>query len=198
MDMPCGVRVVLSGIGLLLMIDIATDVPGTYKVLTSATHALGTPLPEGSIYRINTGAPLPIGADAIIMVEDTELAQTDEDGEEAEVTTRAQVDKGENLRAPGSDIRKGTQVLGKGDVVRSGGGELGTLAFVGRPTVKVYRRPTVAILSTGNELVDVQVPKMEAQETAWGGIFDTNRPALNALLKGLGYNVLDLGIVRDE
>jgi gephyrin len=177
---------------------VATDAAGTYTVLTPSTHALDSPLPEGSIYRINTGAPLPVGADAIIMVEDTTLAATAADGEEATVRTRAQVPTGENVRAPGSDVRAGALVLGAGDIVRSGGGELGTLAFVGRTAVRVHKRPVVALLSTGNELVDVAAPRTQEKSGTWGGIFDTNRPALGALLKGLGYDVLDLGIVRDE
>lgn len=94
-------------------------------------------LEPGSIYRINTGAPLPPGTDACIMVEDTEVVSRDEaTGEETEVELLAQVDVGENVRKEGSDVRAGEKVLETGDVVSSVGGELGTLAFVGKRSVR--------------------------------------------------------------
>lgn len=63
--------------------------------------------------------------------------------------------------------------------------------------VEVYRKPVVALLSTGNEIVDLQSPKPHSGD-GWGGIHDTNRPSLQAALEGMGYNVVDLGIVPDE
>jgi gephyrin len=62
----------------------------------------------------------------------------------------------------------------------------------------VYKKPVVAILSTGNELVDLQSPHIHQYGDGWGGIFDTNRPSLQALLEGKGYKVVDLGITPDE
>ncbi|KAJ7248538.1 MoaB/Mog domain-containing protein [Mycena rebaudengoi] len=172
-----------------------------YKVLTSHTHAIGAPLPADCVYRINTGGPLPVGADAVIMVEDTRVSSTftDVNGvdvEEKEVECLAQVPAGENVRAPGSDVVKGDLVLQKGDIILSEGGEIGTLAFVGRKEVEVYRRPVVALLSTGDEIVDLQAPKAQSGD-AWGRIWDTNRPSLEAALRGMGYDVVDLGIVPD-
>lgn len=61
----------------------------------------------------------------------------------------------------------------------------------------MYRKPVVALLSTGNEIVDLQSPKPNSGD-GWGGIFDTNRPSLQAALEGMGYEVLDLGVVPDE
>jgi gephyrin len=121
---------------------VATDSPGVYKVVTAQTHALSTPLPKGSIYRINTGAPLPRGADTVIMVEDTRLVSTrkdtdGQDGEENEVETLAQIPVGENVRDLGSDVKAGELVLQKGEVITSLGGEIGTLAFVGRKEVGI-------------------------------------------------------------
>lgn len=111
-----------------------------YKVLTSKTHALADALPEGSIFRINTGGPLPAGTDTVIMVEDTELVSTvneadGQDAEEKEVKTLVQVPPGDNIRDPGSDVRQGDLVLQSGEVLTSLGGEVGTLAFVGRKEV---------------------------------------------------------------
>jgi len=121
---------------------IATDQPGVYQVVTSQTHSLSSVLPQGYIYRINTGGPLPLGTDAVIMVEDTKLittvkATSGEDVEEKEVETLAQMAVAENVRAPGSDVRKGDLVAQKGEIIRSAGGELGTLAFVGRKEVSL-------------------------------------------------------------
>ncbi|GBE79793.1 MoaB/Mog domain-containing protein [Sparassis latifolia] len=180
----------------------STDPPGIYRVASSQTHSTSDLLPPDSIYRINTGGPLPAGTDAVIMVEDTRLHSTyknehGEDVEEKEVETLAQVPKGENIRDPGSDVSKGDLVLEKGQILHSAGGEIGTLAFVGRTKVWVHMKPVVAILSTGNELLDLQSPT-PFEGDGWGGIWDTNRPSLQAALEGMGYEVIDLGIVPDD
>ncbi|KAF8841581.1 hypothetical protein BDN67DRAFT_967000 [Paxillus ammoniavirescens] len=180
----------------------SSDPPGVYDVLTPKTHPLTEIVPEGSIFRINTGGPLPAGTDTVIMVEDTELVSTIKDAngndvEEKQVKTLVQVPKEENIRLPGSDVRAGDLALQKDEVITSLGGEIGTLAFVGRKEVMVQRKPVVAILSTGNEIVDLQSPQPLPSE-GWGGIYDTNRPSLQATLEGMGYTVIDLGIVADD
>ncbi|KAF8076790.1 MoaB/Mog domain-containing protein [Lyophyllum atratum] len=181
----------------------STDPLGVYNVLTSQLHWLSDEIPPGSVYRINTGGPLPAGADTVIMVEDTRLVSTHQvpgsplDGEEKEIEILAQVPSGENVRAAGSDVRKGDLVLQKGDIIRSSGGEVGTLAFIGRKEIEVYKKPVVALLSTGNEIVDLHSPKSLSGD-GWGKIFDTNRPSLQAALEGMGYKVVDLGVVPDR
>ncbi|KAI0268164.1 molybdenum cofactor biosynthesis protein [Gloeopeniophorella convolvens] len=180
----------------------SSDNPGVYRVVTPATHKLSETLPESTIYRINTGALLPAGTDTVIMVEDTCLVSStkDEDGldvEEQEVETVASVPAGENVREPGSDVKAGALVLQKGDLLRSTGGEIGSLAFVGRREVDVVRKPIVAVLSTGNELQDIKEPAGESA-LGWAGVWDTNRPSLQAALEGLGYEVVDLGIASDS
>ena len=121
---------------------------GVYPVLTPVNYPypsagasiLDSALPAGHIYRINTGAPLPLGSDAVIMVEDTELVSETSGStgkEEKEVKLLAQVEKGENVRMPGSDVRKGDRVLDKGMRITEFGGEVGTLAFVGKREVGV-------------------------------------------------------------
>lgn len=180
------------------------------------------PLPPRSIYRINTGAPLPPGMDACIMVEDTEVVTRDDaTGEEVEVRLLAQIDVGENVRKEGSDVKLDEKVLEKGDVISSVGGELGTLTFVGKRSVgsvrvschpsdplklslpvqvPVYRRPTVAVLSTGNELRDLQdtsAAHATASTSNFSGILDSNRPTLISVLQHLHYDVIDLGICGD-
>ncbi|KAH8118420.1 hypothetical protein DFH11DRAFT_1839063 [Phellopilus nigrolimitatus] len=182
----------------------SSNAPGLYRVLTPQVHALATPLPEGSIYRINTGAPLPAGTDSVVIVEETQLVTSTPDEEESEVRTLVQTSPGENVRAPGSDVEKGDLVLQKGELLTGTGGEIGTLAFVGRKEVAVYRRPVVAIMSTGNELVDLQGSSLKGSAIdqksgeKWTGIWDTNRPSLQAALETMGYEVIDLGIVKDN
>ncbi|GAA5983890.1 hypothetical protein JCM11641_006411 [Rhodosporidiobolus odoratus] len=174
----------------------ATDPAGVYKVVTSFPTS---PLPSGTVYRINTGAPLPPGTDACIMVEDTEVVSRDQTGEETEVKLLAQVDKGENVRDPGSDVRTGEKVLEKGDVVSNVAGELGTLAFVNKRSVPVFRRPTVAVLSTGNELRDLQDTTASSSSFSnFTGIVDSNRPTLLSVLKSLHFPTVDLGICGDS
>ncbi len=134
---PTYITPALSDLDHLLL---ATDPPGIYKVLTSRTHNLSQPLPPGTVFRVNTGGPLPAGTDAVIMVEDTRLystqkSPTGDEVEENEVETLVQIPRGENVREPGSDVRQGELVLERGTVVNSAGGEVGTLAFVGRATV---------------------------------------------------------------
>ncbi|KAF8338869.1 uncharacterized protein EI90DRAFT_3039489 [Cantharellus anzutake] len=197
----------------------STYAPGVYHVLTPQSFHTrkGIPLPDGSIYRINTGSPLPNGADAVIMVEDTELvtitgpasqrvegslsSQT-ESGEEETVRLLVGTEPGENVRQPGSDVKKGSLVLEKGTVIQAVGGEVGALTFIGKKQVPVYKKPVVAIMSTGNELVDLHntrnFPSEEHGKDGWQGIFDTNRPSLQAALEGFGYQVVDLGIVADD
>jgi len=118
----------------------ASDPPGTYNVLTTQSHDILKPLPPGHIYRINTGGPLPVGADTVIMVEDTELVSTfkAEVGgsvEEKEVRTLAQIPPGENVRAPGSDVKQNQLVMSANERITRGGGEVGTLTFIGRKVV---------------------------------------------------------------
>ncbi|KAG8995446.1 hypothetical protein FRB94_009169 [Tulasnella sp. JGI-2019a] len=179
--------------------------PATYDVTTPANHSLSQRLPIDTIMRVNTGAPIPYGTNAVIMVEDTKLISTTknergEDVEEKSVETLTRVKAGENIRNPGSDVMKGEKVGDMGELITTSGGEMGTLAFVGRKEVKVFRKPIVAILSTGNEITDISAPAPEDDSTAeeeWSGIYDTNRPSLQAALEGLGYEVIDLGIVPD-
>ena len=120
---------------------LAFDVPIIYSVVTSKSHSITDPLPNGAIYRINTGGPLPAGADAVIMVEDTRLISVRGDEEEInveeeEVETLAQLPAGENVRKPGSDVQKGDLVFQAGERILDNGGEIGTLAFIGCKEVR--------------------------------------------------------------
>ena len=106
---------------------------------------------SGFISRITTGAPLPRGADAVVQVEDTELVQTTSDGEEeCVVRILSSVKSGHDVREVGVDIAKGQEVVKKFEML--GPAELGLLAAIGVTKVNVIAPPTVAVLSTGNEV----------------------------------------------
>jgi gephyrin len=155
------------------------------------------PLKEGEIARITTGAPLPENANAVVMVEDTEVASANEAGtEEATVDIMTDETKaGENVREPGSDIKRGALVLRKGTTITSIGGEVGSLAAAGIRNVPIYPKPRVGVMSTGDEVTDISY-----DGTLSGGqIRDSNRPSLLSILRGWGLcsEVVDLGIARD-
>lgn len=140
-------------------------------------------LPASAI-KIMTGAPLPAGADAVVKVEDTDAGS-------ATVEIRAVTAAGTAVRLAGGDIAAGTQVLRAG--TRLSAAHLGVLASVGVAFPKVTRRPTVAIMSTGDEVVAPETGVLEL-----GKIRDTNRPTLQAALEDFGAVVVDYGIVPDD
>lgn len=173
-----------SSAGVFPVASISHAAPGEVK-----------PLLKGQITRITTGAPLPPGATSVIMVEDTVLKSTSEDGtEEKEVEILAtDVKAGENIREVGSDIKSGSVILQKGDQISATGGELGLLVSVGRTEVKVYRRPVVGVLSTGDEIVQHDRPG----SLRLGEVRDCNRPTIMAAVRGWGFEARDLGIASD-
>ncbi len=138
---------------------------------------------RGTAMRIMTGAPLPEGADAVVMVEQTR----ESDGI---VTVDALPRPGENIYRRGQDVFVGQEVLAPGTVL--GAPEIGLLATVGRTRVRVYRRPVVAVLSTGDELIEPD------ESLRPGAIRDSNRYALLASVREAGGEPLSLGQVRDD
>jgi len=137
----------------------------------------------GEAIRIMTGAPMPDGADAIVMVERT--ARDGDDG----VLVQAVAGVGDHVRHPGGDLEAGQTVFTAGTVI--GPAHVGVLASVGADTVAVHRRVRVGVLSTGDELV-------EHGALAPGQIRDSNRPMLRALAAAAGGEVVDLGLARDD
>lgn len=178
---------------------IASDGPGTYSVVSISHASESDPnalpaLSSGQITRITTGAPLPAGADSVVMVEDTELMSSTEDGsEEKTIKILVQAKKNDNIREIGSDMRKDALVMARGERITGVGGEIGVLAGSGIHHVPVYRKPIVGVLSTGDELVDPSV----SRPLVGGEIRDTNRLSLLSRLQTWNFPALDLGIAKD-
>jgi len=125
----------------------------------------------GECIEIATGAPMPDGADAVVMVEDTSR-----DGDA--IAVRAAVSARQNIGARGADIRAGALVLGAGRLI--GPSQIGALAATGATTIDVYARPTVAVFSTGNEVVE------PGQPLAAGQVHDVNRFTVSAVVQRNG------------
>lgn len=151
----------------------------------AAGHPADRALEAGEAMRIFTGAPIPAGADAVLMVERTERL----DGG-ARVALHAEVAAGEAVRVAGDDLRVGDAVFAPGEVITPG--HLGVLAGLGVTEVLVHPRPRVGVLSTGDELVEAGRP------LAPGQIRDSNRATLLALVAQSGWAAVDLGLIRDD
>lgn len=147
-----------------------------------AAGQVGKLLHKGEAARIFTGAPVPPGADAIVMQEDTSM-----EGER--VTVYKLPHPGDHIRRAGEDIQPGTSVLTPG--TRLKGPELGLAASIGRTEAKVFRQLRVAMFSTGDELAE------PGRLLKPGQIYNSNRATLKGLLTGLGLEVVDLGGVAD-
>lgn len=173
---------------------LAVDGPGLRKVI-GASVAGSQPeemtVRPGFCARISTGAPLPPGADAVVMVEETKLVSASEDGRiELEIEIMSQVRPEQEIRPVGSDIQQGQIVLQKGTLITPA--DVGILATVGQVTVDAIKMPILAVLSTGNEL---QESRLQLDS---GRIRDSNRPTLLSLLKHQGFPTVDAGIAEDD
>ncbi|HEX6306948.1 MAG TPA: gephyrin-like molybdotransferase Glp [Longimicrobiales bacterium] len=143
-------------------------------------------LSRGQASRIMTGAPLPEGADGVIRIEHTTMVDD-------RVAVLRDDDAGRNVRHRGEDVRTGDTVLEQGRLLRAV--EIGALAMVGRTHPVVYRRPRVALLATGDELVE---PERIADVIAATHIVNSNTPALAAGLRATDCEPVPLGIARDD
>lgn len=154
-----------------------------------AAGQVGAALPPGACARIFTGAPIPEGADAVVMQEHTQRLPGDASPGELVRFTQA-VQDGQNIRLRGEDIASGQVVLRAGR--RLGAAALGVAASVGRAELPVFAPPRVGVLTTGDELV------MPGQPLPPGGIYNSNRHTLLGLVRACGAEPLDLGTVPDQ
>jgi len=160
-----------------------------------AAGSTGAPLEPGTVARIFTGAPIPPGADAVVMQEDcTDLADGNPDDTRPAITINTRPQSGQWIRRQGEDVRLGQAVLRAGQ--RLGPAALGMAASVGFSDLLVARRPRAALFSTGDELV--MPGQVQPRDMAPGAIYNSNRFFLASLLKRMGCEVTDLGIVPDK
>ena len=167
--------------------------PVTLKVigLVTAGDLPSDTVVPGTAVRIMTGAPVPVGADSVVPFEDTdEIDRRNAGNTLDEIGIRFPVGIGADIRPAGQDVRSGTPVLSKGTTLRPA--EIGVLASLGFDAVKVVRRPVVAILSTGNELLH------PGDEYAPGKIYDANSYSVAASVQRYGGVPRLLGIARDN
>ncbi len=160
------------------------------RVIDTATAGsiCSSEVEPGTAIRIMTGAPIPKGADSVVRFEDTDEAQRQ--GVSKEIGILCEVEAGLNIRRAGEDIIEGSIVLSKGTVIRPS--EVGALASLGCSTVMVIRRPVVAILATGDEIVDVSQPLPP------GKIYNSNTYSVAAQVLRYGGIPQILGIALDS
>jgi molybdopterin molybdotransferase len=142
----------------------------------------------GTAIRIMTGAPIPEGADGVVRFEDTD--ESERGGSPDEIGILIEVKPGAEVRRAGEDIAAGSLVLTKGTALRAS--EIGVLASLGCSKVKVFRRPVVAILATGDEIMAISKPLVK------GKIYNSNSYSLAALVKNYGAVPRMLGIALDN
>lgn len=168
--------------------------PGIYPVMKrihAGDDGGSEELKPGMVCYITTGARVPPGANAVVKVEDTESVEGGNSCNEVSVRIKVNVDEGTNVRAIGCDIQSNELILKKGQIIRSA--EIGLLATVGVVEVKCYSKPIIGVLSTGNELLEINMKPNPASSQ----IRDSNRVALLAAFASEGYQSMDLGIVKD-
>ena len=184
MDVPPHANSAVDGYAVAhadLLPDRDTVLPVTGRA--AAGHPLGRAIERGEAIRIFTGAPMPDGADTVMMQEDCVLA-------DGKVTLKPGIKKGANRRHAGEDVAKGAVALAAGRRLEPAA--LGLAAALGHDRLRVYEPLRVALLSTGDEVCEPGMPLPP------GAIYDANRIMLASLLRSLGCRVSDLGIRPDR
>ncbi len=169
--------------------QVGIELPLTQRI---AAGSSGQALQAGCVARIFTGAPIPPGADAVVMQEDCTLVSGS--SEQGTVRVNVMPQPGQWIRRAGEDVTQGASVLSKGK--RLTPAELGLAASIGMATLEVARAPKVALFSTGDELV--MPGEVAPADMKPGAIYNSNRFFLRAMLQGLGCEVTDFGIVPDR
>lgn len=175
------------------LVSASSEHPVTLSVVGDipAGSASGTAINRGESLRIMTGAPMPTGADAVSMVEDTDFNFRDAGvAPPKHVEIYRSVSNGENIRYKGADVRAGQTLMTISHKLRAQ--DIGLLALLGNSKILTYRKPRVAILSTGDELAS------PAEPISAGKIRDANSFSLSTLASEQGAEVINLGIARDD
>ncbi|CAD5231343.1 unnamed protein product [Bursaphelenchus xylophilus] len=172
----------------------SSDSTGQFQVLggiIAGQSARSLKIPPKHCFRINTGGIVPDDADSVVPVEYTKLISHNE-SEELTIEISLETKPGQNIREVGSDIKQHEVLIDKSTVLTAP--EIALLAANNYSKIKIFRRPIVAVISTGDELVDIN----DIAELKEGQIIDSNRPMLIELIRSQGFDCVDGGIVRDE
>lgn len=173
--------------------NASAENPITLKVVIDipAGNVSNDTISSGQAARIMTGAPIPSGADAVVMIEDTD-ASANEVGSAAPKTVRilAPLKFGENIRWRGADIHVNQEIIPAGSVLLPQ--HIGILAMLGVSAVPIRRKPKIALFSSGDELISVE------EQLTPGKIYDSNTFMLAALLQNAGCDVITLGVASDQ
>jgi molybdopterin molybdotransferase len=173
--------------------NASAENPITLKVVIDipAGNVSNDIISAGQAARIMTGAPIPSGADAVVMIEDTD-ASANEVGSAAPKTVRilAPLKFGENIRWRGADIHVNQEIIPAGSVLLPQ--HIGILAMLGVSAVPIRRKPKIALFSSGDELISVE------EQLTPGKIYDSNTFMLAALLQNAGCDVITLGVASDQ
>ena len=182
-DMPLWNNSAMDGFAVRAEDCVAGQTLTVDGYIPAGGSASGITVKPGGAVKIMTGAPAPIGCDAIVPIEET----VENDGK---LILTGQVRPGDHLRIRGEDVSKGELVIAAGTALRPA--EINMLASFGYRTAPVFRRPKVAILSTGDELVE------PGEDIGTGQIFNSNDYSIAAAVKQLGGEPVLLGIARDD
>lgn len=161
------------------------DNPSILKLLETvrAGEVASKIVEKGTCIEVSTGSPLPEGADAVVMVEYSEV-------KDGNVNIYDHVSMGQNIAKKGSDIKKGELLLPVGILLSHD--KIGVLAAVGRGEIEVYKKPKVAVISTGNEIIEYEQPLQ------YGKIYDINAATITPAVKSCGCVPIFSGIVKDD
>ena len=182
-DMPLWNNSAMDGFAVRAEDCVAGQTLTVDGYIPAGGSASGITVKPGGAVKIMTGAPAPVGCDAIVPIEET----VEKNGK---LILTGQVRPGDHLRIRGEDVSKGELVIAAGTALRPA--EINMLASFGYRTVPVFRRPKVAILSTGDELVE------PGEDIGTGQIFNSNDYSIAAAVKQLGGEPVLLGIARDD
>ncbi|MBN2324860.1 MAG: molybdopterin molybdotransferase MoeA [Spirochaetes bacterium] len=184
MDIPPFRKAAMDGYAVSAQDCVSAPVTLLVRMTLPAGSYSGRGLARGEAAKIMTGAPVPDGADSVVMVEHTRAVEEDR------VLIQKRVTAGQHVCQKGEDVTRGEVVLKKQAVI--GGAEVAILASVGRAKAKVFRRPTVSVLSTGSEIVEPGEPLSE------GKIRNSNGAMLTGMAEALGCETRYLGIAEDS
>ncbi|MGZ7108480.1 MAG: molybdenum cofactor synthesis domain-containing protein [Methanobacterium sp.] len=186
-DLPPFDRVLMDGYAVKAedTFGASEDEPSILKLLETvmAGEVASKTVKKGTCIEVSTGAPLPEGADAVVMIEYSEI-------EDGNIHIFDSVAMNQNIAKRGSDVKKGDLLLSEGILLSHD--KIGVLAAVGVVELNVYKKPKVAVISTGNEIIEYD------KSLKYGKIYDINSPTISNAVKSCGCTPIYSGVAKDD